>query len=164
MWPNASLNVPSTCCSQPLHWGFSLSFSMGAKLQRSHYTLAIAEWWRGGLKARLFLMNHHVLIAEFLSAQVFHHYKIIQSYSAKEWDKCYLPRAEWCKHNGLVMPFPPIEQQERQPEGPAEGQEEDSGERQRQEVQAMEFGSPLPEQRHVLETQVCGMTYETVCT
>lgn len=62
------------------------------------------------------------------------------------------------------MPFPPIEQQERQPEAPAEGQEEDTGERQRQEVQAMEFGSPSPEQRHVLETQVCGMTYETVCT
>ena len=56
------------------------------------------------------------------------------------------------------MPFPPIEQQqqrqERHPENPGEGQQ--------QEIPAMEFGSPSPEQRHVLETQVCGGSMTTL--
>lgn len=81
----------------------------------------------------------------------------IESDSSKV-TKCYLPHTEWCKHNGLAMPFPPIEQQqqrqERPPENPGEGQQQD--------IPAMEFGSPSPEQRHVLETQVCGGSMTTL--
>ena len=81
----------------------------------------------------------------------------IESDSSKV-TKCYLPHTEWCKHNGLAMPFPPIEQQqqrqERHPENPGEGQQQD--------IPAMEFGSPSPEQRHVLETQVCGGSMTTL--
>ena len=55
------------------------------------------------------------------------------------------------------MPFLPIEQQQRQ-----ERHAEEPEEGQQQEVQAMEFGSPSPEQRHVLETQVCGGSMTTL--